>query len=89
MGFGMTPFDIALMFGLIGDSTPTEVTGIPLVKVILSPEQAANLFKLLSVAISTFAESNGQLRLAGAVDVEDLRLKVEAAKVTPQVTSGS
>ncbi len=47
MGVGMTPFDIAIVFGEVGDSTATEVIGIPRLKLLLAPEQAANLQKIL------------------------------------------
>jgi hypothetical protein len=54
MGFTMTAFDISLILGQIGDATPSEVTGIPQVKVTLSPEQALNMMKLLSLAVETY-----------------------------------
>ena len=82
MGFAMSPFDISLIFGEIGESTPTEVTGIPKVRVILSPEQASNLLKLLEVAVETYVANNGQLRTSGAVNVAELNKQVEALKVT-------
>ncbi len=72
MGIGMTPFDISVVFGEIGDTSPTEVTGIPKVKITLSPEQAANLVKLLAVTLTKYTEGNGLLRSAGAVNVEEL-----------------
>ena len=81
MGFGMSPFDIALVFGEIGDSTVSEVTGIPKVKVLLSPEQAANLAKLLGVAIATYVQNNGQLRTAGAVSLDDINSQLSAQLV--------
>jgi len=78
MGLGMTPFDISLLFGEIGDSTPTEVTGIPKAKIILSPEQAANLVRLIGLALSTYVQNNGKLRNAGAIDMEVLKKDIEA-----------
>lgn len=84
MGLGMTPFDIALVFGEIGDSTSTEVTGIPRVKILLAPEQAANLMQLLGLALKTFVENNGQLRTSGAVNLEEINKQIADAnkKVT-------
>lgn len=81
MGFSMSPFDISLIFGELGESTPAEVTGIPKVKVLLSPEQALNLVKLLGVAVAAYVEGNGQLRLAGAVDIEEINKQVNAQKI--------
>jgi hypothetical protein len=62
MGIGMSPFDIAMMFGEIVDTTFTEITAIPKAKIILSPEQASNLMKLLQFALSNYVKNNGQLR---------------------------
>ena len=87
MAFGMTPFDIALVFGEIGDSTSTEVTGIPRVKILLAPEQAANLMQLLGVALKTFVENNGQLRTAGAVNLEDVHKQIAEADKNKQIAN--
>jgi hypothetical protein len=81
IGFSLTPFDLSFIFGEIGESTPSELTGIPRVKVIVSPEQAANLMKLLGVALNTYVSGNGQLRPGGAVNIEDLNSQIEAQKV--------
>lgn len=78
MAFGLSQFDIHVIFGEIGESTPTETTGIPRVKVILSPEQAVNLMKLLSVATESYASANGKIRDSGAVDVEQMKAQVQA-----------
>jgi hypothetical protein len=81
MGFGLSAFDITLIFGEIGEVTPTEVTGIPKAKVILVPEQAANLIKLLEIGLATYVQNNGALRTSGAVDMEVLASQVEAQSV--------
>jgi hypothetical protein len=81
MGFSLSPFDITLIFGEIGEATPTEVVGIPRVKIILSPEQGANLIKLLEIGLATYVQNNGQLRSAGAVDMELLADQVKAQSV--------
>jgi hypothetical protein len=78
MGFGLSPFDISLTFGEISEATSTEVVAIPKAKVILSPEQAANLIKLLELGLSTYVQNNGQLRTSGAVDMEILAGQVKA-----------
>lgn len=78
IGIGMTPFDINLIFGEVVDSDKETVTGSPRVKILLSPEQAANLQKLLSVTMDAYTKANGPIRSAGAVDVADLTARVEA-----------
>ena len=81
LGFGLSAFDVTLIFGEIGDATPTEVTGIPRAKVILVPEQAANLLKLLEIGLATYVQNNGPLRTSGSVDMELLATQVEAQTV--------
>ena len=71
MGIGMTPFDINIIFGEMAESDENTITGRPLIKLLLAPEQAANLMKLLSVALDAFARTNGTLRTAGAVDLQE------------------
>jgi hypothetical protein len=80
MGFGMTPFDINLIFGEVDSATTTEVVGIPRVKLILTPEQAANLYKMLGVAVQAFVANNGALRSVGAIDVDSISKQVEDLK---------
>jgi len=74
MAFGMSPFDISITFGEIGNATSKEVEGVPRAKIILSPEQAANLMKLLGLALS--------LRMGGSVDLEAVsnEMKTQLAK---------
>jgi hypothetical protein len=81
MGFAMSPFDISLIFGELGESSLTEVTGIPKVKVIVTPEQASNLMKLLGVTLTAYIENNGQLRTTGAVNVEEINAQIQAQKI--------
>src|SRR5450631_3323326 len=80
IGFGMSAFDIHLLFGEIGESTSSEVTAIPKVKVFLSPEQASNTMQLLSVALETYVARYGQLRTVGMVDLDNIRSQLEAQK---------
>jgi hypothetical protein len=85
MGFTLTAFDIGILLGLVGDSTPTEVTGIPQVKIVLAPEQAENLMRLLGLALETYVSQHGPLRKSGAVNLADLQKQIENAKtVAPQ-----
>lgn len=80
IGFGMSAFDIYLLFGEIGEATSSEVTAIPKVKVFLSPEQASNMMTLLSVALDSYVDRYGPLRTAGAVNLDDIRAQLEAQK---------
>lgn len=72
MGIGMTSFDINLIFGEVLESDEKTLTGRPLVKVLLAPEQAANLVKLLSIALESYATTHGTLRTSGAIDVKEI-----------------
>jgi hypothetical protein len=67
------------VFGEVLQSDATSISGIPKVRVLLTPEQAQNLIKLLTVAVNTYAKSNGPLRNAGAVDVEELTENFESS----------
>lgn len=79
MGIGMTPFDIGIIFGEVIKSDETTLTGTPKVKVLMTPEQAQNLIKLLGVAVSAYEQSNGAIRNSGAVDVGDFKESFDAS----------
>lgn len=70
IGISMTPFDIGIIFGQIGKATGTDIEGLSLAKIILSPEQAQNLIKLLMISVTKYMQTSGELRAAGAVDEE-------------------
>lgn len=80
LGIGMTPFDITVIFGEVTEADGTTVTGTPRVKVLLAPEQAVNLMKMLSVAVDSFTKTNGAIRTAGAVDAAEMARNIEASK---------
>jgi hypothetical protein len=80
IGFSMSAFDIHLIFGEIGESTGSEVTAIPKVKVLLSPEQASNTMKLLSVAVDNYVARYGALRSAGAVNLNEIEAQLKEQK---------
>jgi hypothetical protein len=82
MGFSMSPFDISLLFGEIGEASPTEVAATLRTRVILSPEQVSNLIKLLSLALESYIASNGTLRHGGAVNVEEVTAQMNKSKMT-------
>ena len=81
MGFSMSPFDIAITFGHIGVATPTEVEALANVKVLISPEQADNLMKLLTIAVRAFVENNGPLRTIGALNEDSINQQLEASLI--------
>lgn len=81
MALSMTPFDISVTFGQIGVASQTEVEASAKAKIILSPEQASNLMKLLTVAVGKYVSGNGQLRASGAVDEEAFSKAVEESRV--------
>jgi Protein of unknown function (DUF3467) len=81
MGFSMTAFDISLVFGQVGEATPEEVKGIPQVKVLLSPEQATNLMKLLDISLKAYVEKHGEIRTSGAVNLEHIQRQMEEARM--------
>ena len=81
MGISMTPFDLSILFGQIGIASETEIQGLVLAKVILSPEQVQNLIKLLSIALKQYIEGNGQLRSGGALNEEAFVKEIEGNKV--------
>jgi hypothetical protein len=80
MGIGMSPFDIHILFGEVLHSDATSVTGVPRVKVILTPEQAQNLMKLLNIAVNAYTKTNGILRSAGAIDIHDFSEEFDALR---------
>lgn len=62
MQVGLTPFDIGLVFGEVEKANAREVTCIPKAKIVLAPEQAANLLQMLAAALQAYAQQYGQLR---------------------------
>lgn len=84
LGFSMSSFDISLLFGEVGEATETEVIANLKTKVIISPEQASNLIKLLGLALQTYIANNGDLRHGGAVNVEEVSAQLSKAKTTPK-----
>jgi hypothetical protein len=83
MAIGMTPFDLHLTFGEIGTATPEHIEAFGRVKVILAPEQASNLMKLLTIAVEAYVGANGDLRSAGAVDTEAFSKSLRDNMVVP------
>ena len=69
MGIAATPFDVGIIFGEVVASEGNEVVPNPRVKVLLAPEQAANLAKLLNSVLDQYVKNNGQLRTSGKVDL--------------------
>ena len=71
MGIGATAFDIAIIFGETDKATKDEVVGIPRVKVLLSPEQAANLVTMVQTVLAEYVKDNGPLRQAGRINISN------------------
>ncbi len=84
MAFSMTPNDISLLFGEIESATPTEITGKPLMKVVLSPEQAHNLAKFLTLAVERYVQDNGVLRKAANVDEAAIKKVLDTQKIVSE-----
>jgi hypothetical protein len=81
MGISMTPFDIGILFGQIGKATETDIEGLVLAKILMSPEQVQNLIKLLALSLEKYVEGNGQLRNGGALDESIFIKALEENKV--------
>ncbi len=81
MALSMTPFDITIIFGEVGKASPESVEGIGRARIILSPEQASNLRKLLGIALDNYVVNNGELRPSGAVDEDLFRRSMEGSLV--------
>jgi hypothetical protein len=62
MGVGATPFDLAIIFGEVDISDSHDAEANPKVKVILAPEQAANLIKMVKDVLDQYVQANGPLR---------------------------
>jgi hypothetical protein len=84
MGLSLTPFDIGVIFGQIGNATATDIEGLVQAKILLSPEQAQNLIKLLSIALRRYVEGNGQLRTGGEINEEAFLKELEGNSVNPK-----
>ena len=66
IGVEATPFDVALMFAEIDNnrSGDGQIIAIPKVKVIMAPEQAANLMRMLQEVLNKYIQRTGVLRQA-------------------------
>lgn len=62
---GITPFDISILCGEVASASPSAVLAKPLVKIVLSPEQASLVMQMLQQALKKFCEASGQLRSVG------------------------
>lgn len=68
MGVGATPFDLAIIFGEVDLSEESGTGANPKVKVILAPEQAANLIKMVGDVLKQYVAANGSLRAGGVIE---------------------
>ena len=75
LAVGITPFDLSIVFGEVAGANPSSVMAKPLVKILISPEQASMLMQLLQQSLRIFTEGNGPLRPVGAraLDPQDFK----------------
>lgn len=76
-GIGMTAFDINLIFGEIAHADAETTIAIPRVRIVLSPEQAVNVAKMLTMATETYRKANGEIRSSGAIDIAAMAKSAE------------
>lgn len=81
IGVGSTPYDVTLLLGEMQNATETQITATPRAKIILTPELAANLGRLLDAIVLAYIDGNGPLRAAGQSSVEELKRKLIDAAV--------
>jgi hypothetical protein len=67
MGITASPFDVGIIFGEVEAAVGSEIIANPRVKVLLAPEQAANLARLLNSVLDQYVKNNGQLRTGGSM----------------------
>jgi Protein of unknown function (DUF3467) len=72
MQLGLTPFDISVVFGEVNAATSAEVTCTPKAKIILAPEEVANLMQMLAAALQAYTNQFGQLRNAPIIQPTDV-----------------
>jgi hypothetical protein len=76
VGVGSTPYDVNFLIGQIDGATADQVNARPLLKVILSPELAANLATLLNVVMEAYVAGNGPLRTTTVSSPEELKRRM-------------
>lgn len=77
-GIGMTAFDINLVFGEIVRNEAESTLAVPRVRIVLSPEQAVNVAKMLTMVTETYRKVNGEIRSSGTIDVSAMSKTAEA-----------
>lgn len=70
MGVGATQFDIAIIFAEVTGMDGPQALATPRVKVLLSPEQAANLIRMVGETLQVYVKHNGPLRRLGEIGPE-------------------
>jgi hypothetical protein len=76
VGVGSTPYDVNFILGEIDGATAEQVNAKPLLKVILSPELAANLATLLNVVMESYVSGNGPLRTIALSNTDDMKRRM-------------
>lgn len=70
MGVGANPFDISIVFAEV-DQRGISTEAMPKMKVMMAPEQAANLIVMLSKTLQQYVATNGPLRNGGRMNLSD------------------
>jgi hypothetical protein len=65
MQIALTPFDVSIVFGMVSEVSAEEITCVPNAKVTISPEQAANLMRMLGASLQGYVKQFGNLRPSG------------------------
>jgi len=81
IGVGSTPYDINFVIGEIEGATSEQVNAKPLLKVILSPELAANLASLLNVIMEGYVSGNGPLRSAALANADEMKRRMAESAI--------
>lgn len=67
IGVGATQFDVSIVFGEITGTDGPNALATPRVKIVVAPEQAANLVRMLSATLENYVAHNGPLRNLGKI----------------------
>src|SRR5688572_22541050 len=64
---GRTAWDIALSFGLIGETSPGAPAVFQLVNVVMTPQMAKALVGVLAVTVRQYEQENGEIPIPESV----------------------
>jgi hypothetical protein len=81
IGVGSTPYDLNILIGEIEGATAEQVNAKPLLRVVLSPELAANLATLLGVILEGYVSGNGPLRIAALSNTDEMKRRLAESAI--------